>query len=180
MPGIEVRVVDPETGHDCPTGVPGEIVTRGYNTMKGYYKMPEATAAVVTPDGWLHSGDLAVMDKDGYLAITGRLKDMIIRGGENVYPKEVEDYLLHMPGVLDVQVVGVASRKYGEEVGAFIRLKQGAAVTEADVKDYCRGKIARYKIPKYVAFVDAYPMTASGKIKKFELREKAKELWPEA
>jgi fatty-acyl-CoA synthase len=180
MPGVEVRILDPETGKDCPPGVPGEIVTRGYNTMKGYYKMPEATATVIDAERWLHSGDLAVVDDEGYFAITGRLKDMIIRGGENVYPREVEEFILHVPGVLDVQVVGVASRKYGEEVGAFIRRKEGAELTEGDVRDYCRGKIARYKIPKYVHFIDAFPMTASGKIQKYKLRETAKELWPEA
>ncbi len=181
MPGMEVKTINPETGADCKVGEHGEIVSRGYNTMKGYYKMPEATAAAIDKDGWLHSGDIGVFDADGYLSVTGRLKDMIIRGGENVYPKEVEDFLLLMPGILDVQVVGVASRKYGEEVGAFVRRKGDATITEDDIRDFCRGKIARYKIPKYIHFIDAFPMTASGKIQKYLLREMAaKELWPDA
>ena len=180
MPGVEVRVVDPETGDDCPPGVPGEVLSRGYNTMKGYYNQPEETARVIDAEGWLHSGDLGTLDADGYLAITGRLKDMIIRGGENIYPREVEEFLLGLEGVLDVQVVGVASRRYGEEVGAFIRLREGAALTAEDVRDACRGRISRHKIPKYVAFVDGYPMTASGKIQKYLLRESARDLWPEA
>jgi fatty-acyl-CoA synthase len=181
MPGMEVKTINPETGADCRVGEHGEIVSRGYNSMKGYYKMPEATAKCIDADGWLHSGDIGVFDADGYLSVTGRLKDMIIRGGENVYPKEVEDFLLTMPGILDVQVVGVASRKYGEEIGAFIRRKGEATITEDDVKDFCRGKIARYKVPRYVHFIDAFPMTASGKIQKFKLRDLAtRELWPDA
>jgi fatty-acyl-CoA synthase len=180
MPGMEVKLVDPETGEDCPPGKVGEVVSRGYNSMKGYYNNPEATAQCIDADGWLHSGDLAVADADGYFTITGRLKDMIIRGGENVYPREIEEFLLNLEGVLDVQVVGVASRKYGEEVGAFIRLKKGAALMPEDVSDYCRGKIARYKIPKYIHFIESFPMTASGKIQKYKLRELARELWPEA
>lgn len=180
MPGIEVRVVDPETNQEVARGVQGEVVCRGYNVMKGYYKNPEATAKAVDADGWLHSGDLGVMDEDGYLAITGRLKDMIIRGGENVYPREIEEFLYNMPGVSDVQVAGVPSRKMGEEVGAFIKLKPGANLEPEDIQDYCRGKISRYKIPKYVTFVEEYPMTASGKIQKFKLREMAGQLFPEA
>jgi fatty-acyl-CoA synthase len=180
MPGIEVKTVDPETGADCPPGVQGEVVCRGYNVMKGYYNQPEETARAIDADGWLHSGDLGTMDADGYLAITGRLKDMIIRGGENVYPREVEEFLLQLDGVLDVQVVGVASRKYGEEVGAFVRLKEGATLTAEDVRDACRGKISQHKIQKYVTFVESYPMTASGKVQKYRLREDAKALWPEA
>ena len=180
MPGIEVRTVDPDTGEPCPPGVQGEVVCRGYNVMKGYYNQSGETARVIDAEGWLHSGDLGTMDADGYLAITGRLKDMIIRGGENVYPREVEEFLLHLDGVLDVQVVGVASRRYGEEVGAFVRLKEGASLSAEDVRDACRGKISRYKIPKYVAFVDAFPMTASGKIQKYQLREDARTRWPEA
>ena len=180
MPGIEVRVVDPETNQEVARGVQGEVVCRGYNVMKGYYKNPEATAKAIDADGWLHSGDLGVMDEDGYLAITGRLKDMIIRGGENVYPREIEEFLYSMPGVSDVQVAGVPSRKMGEEVGAFIKLKPGTSLEPEDIQDYCRGKISRYKIPKYVAFVEEYPMTASGKIQKFKLREMAGQLFPEA
>jgi fatty-acyl-CoA synthase len=141
--------------------------------------MPEATAKAIDPEGWLHSGDLGVLDAEGYLAITGRLKDMIIRGGENIYPREIEEFLFRLEGVADVQVVGVPNRQYGEEVGAFIRLKQGAAVAAEDIRDFCRGRISRYKIPKHVAFVDSYPMTASGKIQKYKLVELAKTLFPE-
>ncbi|TFG43865.1 MAG: AMP-binding protein [Syntrophobacterales bacterium] len=179
MPGIEVKVVDPKTGDVRPAGTQGEVCCRGYSVMKGYYKMPEATAKAIDADGWLHSGDLGVLDADGYLSITGRLKDMIIRGGENIYPREIEEYLFKMEGVADVQVVGVPSRKYGEEVGAFLKLKQGANVTEEDVKDFCRGRISRYKIPRHVGFVAGYPMTASGKIQKYKLVELSKKLFPE-
>ncbi|WP_031387104.1 AMP-binding protein [Desulfonatronum thiodismutans] len=180
MPAIEVRVVDPETNQPVPPGVQGEVCCRGYNVMKGYYNMPEATAQTIDADGWLHSGDLGVMDEDGYLAITGRIKDMIIRGGENVYPREIEEFLYTMEGISDVQVVGVASRKYGEEVGAFIVPKPGVTLTPEEVRDFCRGKIARYKTPRYIAFVESYPMTASGKIQKYKLRETAAKLFPEA
>ena len=180
MPEVEVRVVDPETGEECPPGETGEVCCRGYLVMKGYYNNEKATAAAIDEDGWLHSGDLGVMDEDGYLSITGRLKDMIIRGGENIYPREIEEFLYSMDGVLDVQVAGVPSGKFGEEVGAFVVRKDNADLLEEDVVDYCRGKIARYKIPKYVTFVDEYPMTASGKIQKYKLREMAAELWPDA
>ncbi len=179
MPGIEVKVIDPKTGEIQPPGAQGEVCCRGYSVMKGYYKMPEETARAIDPDGWLHSGDLGVMGADGYLSITGRLKDMIIRGGENIYPREIEEYLFRLEGVADVQVVGVPHRKYGEEVGAFIKLKQGASITEEDVKDFCRGRISRYKIPRHVAFVAAYPMTASGKIQKYKLVELSKTMFPE-
>jgi fatty-acyl-CoA synthase len=148
--------------------------------MLGYYKMPEETARAIDKHGWLHSGDIGMFDKDGYLAITGRLKDMIIRGGENIYPKEVEDFIHHIPGIQDVQVVGVPSRKYGEQPGAYIILKKGVQMTPEDVQDYCRNKISWYKIPKYVAFVDPYPLTASGKIIKYKLREDAAKRWPDA
>lgn len=180
MPAIEVRVTDPETNQPLPPGATGEICCRGYNVMQGYYNMPEATAQTIDADGWLHSGDLGVMDADGYLAVTGRIKDMIIRGGENVYPREIEEFLYTMEGVSDVQVVGVPSRRYGEEVGAFIIPKPGVTLTPEEVKDFCRGKIARYKTPKYISFVDSYPMTASGKIQKYKLRETAGKLFPEA
>jgi fatty-acyl-CoA synthase len=180
MPQIEVKIVDPDTGATLPPGQQGEVCCRGYSVMKGYYKMPEATAKAIDSDGWLHSGDLGVLDADGYLAITGRHKDMIIRGGENIYPREIEAFLFDMPGIMDVQVVGVPSKKYGEEVGAFIIVKEGADVTESDVKDFCRGQIARYKIPRYVAVVDSFPLTASGKVQKFKLQERSLELFPEA
>ncbi len=180
MPAIEVKIADPETGKDSPPNTVGEICCRGYNVMKGYYNNPEATAKAVDIDGWLHSGDLGVMDEEGYVTVTGRLKDMIIRGGENVYPREIEEFLYRMDGILDVQVVGVPSRKFGEEVGAFVILKPDVQLEPEDVKEFCRGQIARYKIPKYIAFVDAYPMTASGKIQKYKLRELAAEMFPEA
>lgn len=179
MPGIEVRVVDPETGRDQPPGVPGEVICRGYNIMKGYYNMPEATAAVIDAEGFLHSGDVGTLDEAGYLKIAGRLKDIIIRGGENISPMEIEEFLRSMPAIRDVQVVGVPSRKFGEEVAAFIILKDGAAATEDDVKDYCRGQIARFKIPAFVAFVEQFPLTASGKVQKYKLRETAAAAWPD-
>jgi fatty-acyl-CoA synthase len=180
MPGIEVRLANPETNEPVPMGQPGELCCRGYNVMKGYYKMPEATAKAIDGEGWLHSGDMAVVDEDGYYAITGRYKDMIIRGGENIYPREIEEFLYKMPGVADVQVVGVPSHKYGEEVGAFIILKAGHEFTPEDVRDFCRGKISAYKVPKYVTFVTSYPLTASGKVQKYRLREQATELFAEA
>jgi fatty-acyl-CoA synthase len=178
MPHIEMKIVDPETNRLLPTGEQGEICCRGYNVMKGYYNMPEATAGVIDADGWLHSGDLGVVDEHGYLAITGRHKDMIIRGGENIYPREIEEYLFRLEGVMDVQVVGVPSKKYGEEVGAFIIKKSDADLTAEDVKDYCRGRISRYKVPKHIAFVQTYPMTASGKIQKYKLQEMSVGLFP--
>jgi len=180
MPEVEVRIVNPETGEEAARGAQGEVCCRGYNVMKGYYNNPDATAQAIDPDGWLHSGDLGTMDDDGYVAITGRLKDMIIRGGENVYPREIEEFLYRMEGIKDVQVVGVPSRKYGEEVGAFVILKEGFDYGIEDIRDFCRGQISRYKIPKYVAFLDEYPMTASGKIQKFKLRDLAGQLFPEA
>jgi fatty-acyl-CoA synthase len=179
MPGIEVQVVDPDTGEELPHGSQGEVVCRGYNVMKGYYNMPEATQKAVDADGWLHSGDLGIMDEHGYVTITGRIKDMIIRGGENIYPREIEEFLYGMEGVQDVQVVGVPSRRYGEEVGAFIIAKEGADLAPEDVRDYCRGQIAWYKVPRHIAFVEEYPMTASGKIQKFKLREMCAELFPD-
>ena len=171
LPGIEVRIVNPETNTEVPPETQGEVVCRGYNVMKGYYQMPEATAQAIDADGWLHTGDLGTMDANGYFKITGRIKDTIIRGGENISPREIEEYLLRMEGVRDIQVAGIASPKYGEEVGAFVIRKDGATITEEDVRDFCRGKIADFKIPRHVFFVDAYPMTASGKIQKYKLRE---------
>ena len=179
MPGIEVKIIDPETGEECPRGTQGEVVCRGYNVMKGYYAMPEATAAAIDKDNWLHSGDLGIMDEDGYVVITGRIKDMIIRGGENIYPREIEEFLYGMEGVHDVQVVGVPSHKYGEEVAAFIICKEGYDLAPEDVRDYCRGQIAWHKVPRYIAFVTEYPMTASGKIQKFKLREQSEEFFGE-
>jgi len=180
MPGVEIKLIDPKTGADVTGDRQGEICCRGYNVMKGYYKMPEATAEVIDAFGWLRTGDLGELDEDGYLSVTGRNKDMIIRGGENIYPREIEEFILRMEGVQDVQVVGVPSRKYGEEVGAFIILKPGADLEAEDVRDACRGRISRYKIPKYIHFARSYPLTASGKIQKFLLRENAEKLWPDA
>ena len=168
---VDVKVLDPETNKEVPAGTQGEMCCKGFNVMKGYYKNPTATAEVIDENGYLHSGDLGIMDENGNYRITGRIKDMIIRGGENIYPREIEEFLYHLPGVRDVQVAGVPSKKYGEEVGAFIILDDGAKLTEEEVRDWCRGKIARYKIPKYVFFVKEYPLTGSGKIQKFKLRE---------
>lgn len=167
----EVKVIDPETGEECPVGVQGEMCNRGYNTMKGYYKNPQATAEVIDKNGFLHSGDLGVKDEDGNYRITGRIKDMIIRGGENIYPREIEEFLYQLEGVKDVQVAGIPSKKYGEAVGAFIIRHEGADLHESDVRDFCIGKISRYKIPKYIFFVKEFPMTGSGKIQKFKLKD---------
>jgi fatty-acyl-CoA synthase len=139
--------------------------------MKGYYKNPQATAEVIDKDGWLHSGDLGIKDENGYYRITGRIKDMIIRGGENIYPREIEEFLYHMPGIKDIQVAGIPSEKYGEEVGAFIVLHDGATIAPEEVRDFCRGQIARHKIPKYIFFVDGFPLTGSGKIQKYKLKD---------
>ncbi|MCL2712462.1 MAG: AMP-binding protein, partial [Methanomassiliicoccaceae archaeon] len=180
LQGIEVEIIDPKTNEVCEPGVPGEFCCRGYNVMKGYYNMPDETSRTIDENGWLHSGDIGIKDENGYFSVTGRIKDMIIRGGENIYPKEVEDFLYNMPGIRDIQLVGVPSKKYGEQPGAFIVLKENASMTIEDVQDFCRGKIAWYKIPKYVAFVKEFPMTASGKIMKIKLREMSAELWPDA
>ena len=174
-PSVEVKVADPETGLELKPGEQGELCCRGYNVMKGYYKNEEATANAIDAEGWLHSGDLGVMDENGYFKVTGRIKDLIIRGGENIYPREIENYLYTHPEIEAVEIAGVASEKYGEEVGAFIRRKAGSQLTEEDVVDFCRGKIARFKIPRYIFFVNEFPMTASGKIQKYKLREMALE-----
>lgn len=173
LPNVEVKIVNPETGETVPSAVQGELCTRGYHVMKGYYNMPEATASAIDKEGWLHTGDLAVMDENGYCKITGRLKDMIIRGGENIYPREIEEFLYTNPKIKDVQIVGIPSEKYGEEVAAFIQLKEGQAATEEEIKEYCKDKISRFKVPAFVLFVDQYPTTASGKIQKYKLREQA-------
>jgi fatty-acyl-CoA synthase len=173
-PGVEVKVVDPETGKECPPEVQGEICCRGYNVMKGYYNNPEATAKTIDKEGWLHSGDLAVKTRDGFYRITGRIKDMIIRGGENIYPREIENFLYQLPQIEMVEVAGIPDEKYGEIVGAFIKLKTGSMLTQEEVQEFCRGKISRIKIPKYVFFVDDFPKTASGKIQKYKLRDMGK------
>lgn len=171
--GVEAKIIDPATGESLPPGVQGELCTRGYLVMKGYYNMPDQTEKAIDADGWLHTGDLATVDEEGYYKITGRLKDMIIRGGENIYPREIEEFLYTHPKILDVQVVGVPDPKYGEQVLACIRVKPDTDVTEAEIRSYCEGKIAHFKIPRYIQFVTEYPMTASGKIQKYKLREHA-------
>jgi fatty-acyl-CoA synthase len=173
LPNVEVKIADPTTGDEMPRGEQGELCTRGFIVMKGYYNLPEATAKAIDAEGWLHTGDLATMDERGYCKITGRLKDMIIRGGENIYPREIEEFLYTNPKVADVQVVGVPDLKYGEEVMAWVKLKDGQAAMSEEIRDFCRGKIAHYKIPRYVKFVSEFPMTVTGKIQKYKMREVA-------
>lgn len=173
LPFAEGKIVDPETGEECPPGVPGEIVTRGYHLMKGYYKMPEATANAIDEEGWLHTGDVGTCDENGYYKVTGRLKDMIIRGGENIYPREIEEFLYTHPAIKDVQVIGVPDKKYGEEVMAYVIPKEGMPIDEAEVIKFVKDGLSRFKTPRYVRTIDAYPMTASGKIQKYILRERA-------
>lgn len=173
FPGVETKIVDPETGETLGPGQVGEFCARGYNIMKGYYKMPEATAQAIDKDGWLHTGDLATVDEAGYYKITGRIKDMIIRGGENIYPKEIEDFIYTHEKVSDVQVVGVPSKDYGEEIMAFVIPKEGVTVTEDEIKDYVRGSMAKYKVPSFVSFITEFPMNGAGKILKYKLREMA-------
>ena len=173
--GVECKIVDPETGEELPDNTDGEFCARGYNIMKGYYKMPEATAAAIDEDGWLHSGDLARRTPDGYFKITGRIKDMIIRGGENIYPKEIEDFLYTHPKIKDVQVIGVPDKDYGEEILAAIVLKTGEESSEEEIKEFVRTHMAKHKIPRYVDFVEDFPMNAAGKILKYKMREQAVE-----
>ncbi len=180
LPNVEVKIFNPETGTECAIGEQGEICCRGYNVMKGYYKNEEATRKAIDENGFLHSGDLAVKNEDGFYRITGRIKDMIIRGGENIYPREIENYLYKMEQVEAVEVAAVPSPKYGEQVGAFIKVKKGFTLTEEEITDFCYGQIARYKIPKYIFFVKEYPMTASGKIQKYKLTEMSTRLLQEA
>ncbi|MDK9494255.1 MULTISPECIES: AMP-binding protein [Streptomyces] len=176
-PHLEVKVVDPETGATVPRGTPGELCTRGYSVMLGYWGEPAKTAEAVDGEGWMHTGDLAVMDADGYLGITGRIKDMVIRGGENLYPREIEEFLHGHPDVLDVQVIGVPDAKYGEELMAWVRMREGAEPLTAEaVRAYCSGRLAHFKIPRYVHVVDEFPMTVTGKIRKVEMREAAARL----
>jgi fatty-acyl-CoA synthase len=170
-PETEVKVLNPDTGAECAVGEQGEMCCRGYLVMKGYYKNSQATAIVIDKDGWLHSGDLGIKDEHGYYRITGRIKDIIIRGGENIYPREIEEFLYKMPQIKDVQVAAIPDEKYGEVPGAFIILKEGQTLTEEIVRDFCRGQIARYKVPKHIFFVDGFPLTGSGKIQKFKLKD---------
>jgi fatty-acyl-CoA synthase len=174
--GVECKIVDPETGEDCPDNVDGEFVARGYNIMKGYYKMPEATAAAIDKDGWLHTGDLARRLPDGNYKITGRIKDMIIRGGENIYPKEIEDFIYTYEKVQDVQVIGVPDKQYGEEIMACVIKKPDVECTAEEIKEYVMSHMAKHKTPRYVVFVDSFPMNAAGKILKYKMREDAKKL----
>lgn len=173
---VEVKIIDPATGETVPAGVPGELCTRGYHIMKGYYNNEEATRNAIDSDGWLHTGDIAMEDEDGYIAITGRIKDMVIRGGENIYPREIEEFLYSHSAIQDVQVVGVPDPRYGEELMAWIILKEGEKLDAEELREYCTGKISRHKIPRYFEFTKEYPMTASGKIQKFKLRELSAEL----
>ncbi len=171
LPEVQVRILDPSSGAEVPRGKQGELCCRGYLVMRGYYKMPEATAAAIDRDGWLHTGDLATMDDHGYCRITGRIKDMVIRGGENVYPRELEELLYTHPKVRDVQVFGVPDPRLGEEIAAWVRLQEGVTATAEEIRDFCRERVARYKVPRYVRFVDEYPLTVTGKVQKFKMRE---------
>jgi fatty-acyl-CoA synthase len=172
-PHVQIKIVDPQTGQVVPGGERGELCTRGYSVMLGYWDNDEATRAAIDPARWMHTGDLATMDDEGYLNIVGRIKDMIIRGGENVYPREIEEFLYSHPKIQDVQVIGVPDEKYGEEIVAWVKLREGQAATADEIRDYCRGKIAHYKIPRHVRFVDAFPMTVTGKVQKFLMREES-------
>jgi len=174
-PHVEVKITDPENGRVVERGVAGELCTRGYSVMTGYWNDPERTAESIDTAGWMHTGDLATMDADGYVNIVGRIKDMIIRGGENIYPREIEEFLYTHPDVSDVSVIGVPDVKYGEELMAWVKIREGASLTEDALKEFCRGKIAHYKVPRYIKFTDEFPMTVTGKIQKFKMREQAVE-----
>jgi len=169
-PHVEIKIVDAE-GRIVPPGTSGEFCTRGYSVMRGYWGGEERTAEAIDRAGWMHTGDLATIDEDGYCNIVGRIKDMVIRGGENVYPREIEEFLFRHPKIDAVQVVGVPDLKYGEELCAWVKLKPGASASAEDVQSFCRGQIAHYKIPRYIKFVDAFPMTVTGKVQKFIMRE---------
>jgi fatty-acyl-CoA synthase len=172
-PHVEIKIVDPQSGQILPRGQAGELCTRGYSVMLGYWNNAEATSQAIDAARWMHTGDLATMDDESYVNIVGRIKDMIIRGGENIYPREIEEFLYTHPDVSDIQVIGVPSERYGEEVMAWVKPREGARVTDDDLVAFCRGKIATYKIPRYWKFVDAFPMTVTGKIQKFKMREVA-------
>ena len=172
-PHVEIQIIDPDTGEVAPVDTSGEFCTRGYSVMQGYWNDPERTAESIDGDGWLHSGDLAVMDEAGYVKIVGRLKDMIIRGGENVYPREIEEFLYTHPDVVDAQVIGVPDERFGEEIMAWVQKREGSDLSQAELVDFCKGTIAHFKVPRYVRFTDEYPMTVTGKIQKFKLREQA-------
>jgi fatty-acyl-CoA synthase len=170
-PHVEVKVIDPDSGRIVGRGTPGELCSRGYVVMLGYWNNEEATAAAIDQAGWMHTGDLATLDADGYANIVGRIKDMVIRGGENIYPREVEEFLYQHPAVGDVQVVGVPDHKYGEELCAWVRLREGHQATDQELRDWCRGKIATFKIPRYWRFTNQFPMTVTGKIQKYKMRQ---------
>ncbi|HEX2786187.1 MAG TPA: AMP-binding protein, partial [Ilumatobacteraceae bacterium] len=170
-PHVEVKVIDPNTGGTLGRNEPGELCTKGYSVMLGYWNEPQMTAEAIDGDGWMHSGDLAIMDDDGYISIVGRIKDMIIRGGENVYPREVEEFLYTHPDIVDVQVIGVPDEKYGEELVAWVRLREGATLTRDELAAFCKGRIAHFKIPRHVHVTDEFPMTVTGKIQKYKMRE---------
>jgi fatty-acyl-CoA synthase len=172
-PHVEIKIVDPESGAIVPRGVPGELCTRGYSVMIGYWGNEEATREAIDAAGWMHTGDLATADEEGYVNIVGRIKDMIIRGGENIYPREVEEYLYTHAAVLDVQVIGVPSKKYGEEVMAWVKLRPGTMASDEELTRFCRGRIATFKIPRFWKFVDEFPTTVTGKVQKFRMRETA-------
>lgn len=175
QPHIEVKVVDPETGATVPRGQSGELCTRGYSVMHGYWDDEPRTREAIDAERWMHTGDLATMDDEGYVNIVGRIKDLVIRGGENIYPREIEEFLYRHPKVQDVQVVGLPDKRYGEELCAWIIVKPGQTATEAEIRDFCKGQIAHYKVPKYIQFVTAFPMTVTGKIQKFKIRDEMKE-----
>jgi fatty-acyl-CoA synthase len=170
-PHLEMKIVDPATGVIVPRGTPGEQCTRGYSVMLGYWDDDQATHHAIDTAGWMHTGDIAVMDDEGYVSIVGRIKDMIIRGGENVYPREIEEFLYGLPEVSDAQVIGVPSERYGEEVMAWVKLREGASMSEEELSEACSGRIARFKIPRYWRIVDSFPMTVTGKVQKYRMRE---------
>ena len=176
-PHVEIKVVDPATGLAVERGEPGEFCTRGYSVMLGYWNDPERTAEAIDAARWMHTGDLAMMDDDGYVNIVGRIKDLIIRGGENVYPREIEEFLYTHPDIVDVQVIGVPDEKYGEEIMAWVKVRDGVEPLDAEaVREFCQGRIAHYKVPRYVHIADEFPMTVTGKVQKFKMREDAIEL----
>jgi fatty-acyl-CoA synthase len=172
-PHLEIKIIDPASGKVVPIGQPGELCTRGYSVMLGYWNNPEATTQAIDQARWMHTGDLATMDEEGYINIVGRIKDMIIRGGENVYPREIEEFLYTHPKIRDVQVIGVPDAKYGEEIVAWVQLQPGESATAEEIRAFCQGQIAHYKIPRYVKFVDSFPMTVTGKIQKFVMRQQS-------
>jgi fatty-acyl-CoA synthase len=172
-PHVEIRIADPESGRTLPRGEPGEFQTRGYGVMLGYWNDPERTAEAIDAARWMHTGDLGTMDSDGYVKIVGRIKDMVIRGGENIYPREIEEFLMGHPDIVEAQVVGVPDERYGEELVAWVRVRSGASCDPEDVREFCRDQIAHFKVPRYVRSIDEFPMTVTGKVQKFKLRERA-------